>query len=430
MPGADLKTKLWLYETALFNTPDFVYIFDLNHRFIYANPALLTTWGRTPEDAIGKNCLELGYEPWHAQMHDKEIEEVVRTKKPIRGDVAFTGTSGKRIYDYIFSPVLNDAGDVIAVAGTTRDVTERKQIEEALRISEETRELALKASEFIGTFDWDMQTNLMVSDERFARLYLVDPKWAAKGAPLEEYTKTIHPEDLARVGPAIEHTAKHGGEYAQEYRLVQADNSVRWVVARGRADGNHFSGAVIDITDRKIAEEKVTKQRRTYETVLENSADFNYVFDLEGRFSYSNKALADLLQTSSDEMVGKNFFDLGYPAPLAERLQNQIQQVIRTKESVRDETPYTSAFGTRAYEYIFTPITGENGVVEGVAGATRDITDYKEANRRKDEFLAMLAHELRNPLAPISNSIHILKSSAVSDKIREEAAMLVDRQII
>lgn len=278
-----LNQERWLYQTALSHTPDFVYIFDLDHRFIYANPTLLAMWGRTWEEAIGKNCLELGYEPWHATMHGEEIDEVVRTKKSIRGEVPFTGTSGTRIYDYIFSPVFNDEGEVVAVSGITRDITERKEIEEALRISEERRDLALKASEFIGTYDWDMQTNLMVSDERFAQLYLVDPEWAAKGAPLEEYIKSIHPDDSPGVVSAIEHTAKHGGDYAKEYRLIQADNSIRWVVARGRADAGHFTGAVIDITERKLAEEKAEKQRRMYETVLANTADFNYVFDLEGR---------------------------------------------------------------------------------------------------------------------------------------------------
>ena len=420
----------WLYEVALSNTPDLVYIFDLNQCFIYANPALLTMWGKTREEALGKNCLELGYEPWHAEMHGREIKEVIRTKKPIRGDVAFTGTLGRKIYDYIFSPVIGDHGEVIAIAGTTRDVTERKEIEEALRISEDSREMALNASEFIGTFDWDIQTNLMVSDERLAKLYLVDSKWAAKGAPLEEYIRNIHPDDLVSVTSAVEYTVRHGGEYAKEYRLVQADTSIRWVIARGRINGNHFTGAVVDITERKRAEEKTEKQRRMFETILENSADFNYIFDTDGRFKYMNKTLANLLEIPSDEAVGKNFFDLGYPIELAARLQNQIQQVIEIKEPVRDETPYTSASGTRAYEYIFSPVLGENGTVEAVAGSTRDITDYKEANRRKDEFLAMLAHELRNPLAPISNSIHILKSSSISDTIRQEVAMLVDRQII
>ena len=124
------------YKAALSNTPDLVYVFDLNHRFSYANEALLTMWGRTWNDAIGKNCLELGYPDWHAAMHDREIEQVIATKSFIRGEVPFTGTNGRRIYEYIFVPVLDEKGEVESVAGTTRDITERLQAEEALRRSE------------------------------------------------------------------------------------------------------------------------------------------------------------------------------------------------------------------------------------------------------------------------------------------------------
>src|SRR5690242_19824276 len=89
-----------LYEAVLANTPDLGYVFDLNHRFVYANDALLAMWGRTWEEAIGKTCLELGYEPWHAAMHDREIEQVIATRKPVRGEVPFNGSHGRRIYDY------------------------------------------------------------------------------------------------------------------------------------------------------------------------------------------------------------------------------------------------------------------------------------------------------------------------------------------
>ncbi|MBW4038071.1 MAG: PAS domain-containing protein [Acidobacteria bacterium] len=124
------------YKAALSNTPDLVYVFDLDHRFIYANEALLTMWGRTSADSLGKNCLELGYPDWHAAMHDREIDQVIATKTPIRGEVPFIGTSGRRMYEYIFVPVLDDAGEVESIAGTTRDITERLQAEEALRRSE------------------------------------------------------------------------------------------------------------------------------------------------------------------------------------------------------------------------------------------------------------------------------------------------------
>ena len=113
-----------LYEAALSNTPDLVFIFGLDHRFVYANESLLAMWGRTWDEAVGKNCLELGYEPWHAAMHDREIEQVVATKQPVKGEVPFTGTSGRRVYEYIFVPVLSEGGEVEAVAGTTRDVTD------------------------------------------------------------------------------------------------------------------------------------------------------------------------------------------------------------------------------------------------------------------------------------------------------------------
>ena len=122
-----------IYEAALSNTPDLVYVFDPDHRFVYANEALLELWGRTRAEAIGKNCLELGYEPWHAEMHNREIDQVIVTRRSIRGEVPFTGTHGRRIYEYIFSPVFDARSHVVAVAGTTRDVTDRQKAEIAIR---------------------------------------------------------------------------------------------------------------------------------------------------------------------------------------------------------------------------------------------------------------------------------------------------------
>lgn len=129
------ESERWkqLYEAVLANTPDLGYVFDLHHRFTYANDALLAMWGKTWDEAIGKNCLELGYEPWHAAIHDREIEQVIATKKAIRGEVPFNGTNGRRIYDYIFSPVFGSNGEVEAVGGTTRDITDIKEAEHVLR---------------------------------------------------------------------------------------------------------------------------------------------------------------------------------------------------------------------------------------------------------------------------------------------------------
>lgn len=129
---ADSDRERRLYRGILSTTPDLVYVFDPQHRFTYVNDALLKMWGRTFEDSVGKTCLELGYEPWHAAMHDREIDTVVATGRPIRGEVPFTGTNGRRIYDYIFAPIFGAQGEVEAVAGTTRDITEMVQARETV----------------------------------------------------------------------------------------------------------------------------------------------------------------------------------------------------------------------------------------------------------------------------------------------------------
>ena len=131
--AAESERQQRLYETVLTNTPDFMYVFSLDHRVIYANEALITMWGKGRDGAIGKTFLEIGYEPWHAEMHAREIDEVRATKQPIRGQVPFDGAHGRRQYEYIFVPVIGADGEVEAVAGTTRDITDREQDEEKLR---------------------------------------------------------------------------------------------------------------------------------------------------------------------------------------------------------------------------------------------------------------------------------------------------------
>ena len=245
-----------------------------------------------------------------------------------------------------------------------------------------------------------------------------------------------------------------GTEFGKTYRRVASERVAasvtayyadhdRWYEARAYPAPYGISVYFNDVTPRRQAETEAARkevdsdtQRRVYETALSNSPDFNYVFDLEGRFTYVNKALLDLWQKDLSEALGKNFFELDYPEELAARLQAQIQQTAQTGKPVRDETPYTSAFGTRAYEYIFVPVTDASGAVVAVSGSTRDITERKQAeealrvqDRRKDEFLATLAHELRNPLAPLRNGVEIIRLAHGKPELVDPACNLMERQL-
>ncbi|MCU0548058.1 MAG: PAS domain S-box protein [Leptolyngbya sp. Prado105] len=171
---------------------------------------------------------------------------------------------------------------------------------------------------------------------------------------------------------------------------IRSDTLDRWfdvlVWRVGDAAMHQVAIVFTDISDRKRAEailqqtsDELERQVRKFDAIAASVPDFIYTFDLLGRFTYISQSLLDLWQKTSIEAVGKNFFELDYPEDLAARLQNQIQQVIETRQPIKDETPYTSAVGTRAYEYILVPLFDATGAVEAVAGVTRDITDRKQA---------------------------------------------------
>jgi PAS domain S-box-containing protein len=156
-------------------------------------------------------------------------------------------------------------------------------------------------------------------------------------------------------------------------------------------------------------------KQRIYNTILDHTPDFAYVWGLDYKFIYANKALTDLYGVTSEEIVGKGFRDLNYPEWHARMHEDEIDQVARTGQPLRGVIPFTGKSGGGVYDYIFIPVFDSTGQVEAVAGTTRDITELRNAtealeenDRRKDEFLSVLAHELRNPLAPLLNGMELL----------------------
>ena len=262
-----------LYETVLTNTPDFIYVFSLDHRVLYANEALIKMWGCGHEGAIGKTFLEIGYEPWHAEMHDREIDHVRATRQPVRGEVPFNGTNGRRMYDYIFVPVIGADGEVEAVAGTTRDVTERKQTEATLLDSEERLRLATEVAE-LGIWTWQPDGDVVAWEndrpyEIFGLTRTAPPITAARFK-----ADFLHPEDTETFEIAFGRTIEFKLPLLCECRIRRADGDSRWVEFTGRMvddkDNPRLIGTVQDITDRKNAEEavRVSEARHSFMVAL------------------------------------------------------------------------------------------------------------------------------------------------------------------
>jgi len=293
-----------IYEAISSGTPDLMYVFDLDYRFTYANSALLTMWGKTWENAVGKSLLENGYEPWHAEMHEKEIDQIKATKQPVRGEVSFPhATLGKRVYDYILTPVYNEQAEVIAVSGITRDVSERKQLEETLADSSEelqaineemtavneeqaasneelraTNEelavvneqlvearkkieesetalrLAIEAANF-GTWFIHSETREFITDARLKELFGYNPDEALS---IEQALAQVTEEYRGYVTDKLENAIYRNGDYDVTYPVIGLhDDRLRWLRAIGnlKADPSGsfsaFTGMVMDVTEQK-----------------------------------------------------------------------------------------------------------------------------------------------------------------------------------
>ncbi len=174
-----------------------------------------------------------------------------------------------------YSPVRDGEGLICGILVTVFETTGKVEAargqeasDAALRESEERLRLALSAANGVGIWDWDVVEDRFHAGGKFAAFYGLDPDQAAIGIPLSEVTRNIHPDDLPRIEKAIAHTLKQGGEYSEEYRLVQADGTIRWVIAQGHVllsstgEAIRFPGVATDITDRKRAEEVLRESEK------------------------------------------------------------------------------------------------------------------------------------------------------------------------
>ncbi len=208
------------------------------------------------------------------------------------------------------------------------------------------------------------------------------------------------------------------------------------------AEGGGIVVFFFDARQRKLNESDLVtalaseeRNRRYYTTILNTTPDFAYIWGADYKFLYANKALMDLYGLKEEEYVGRSFRDVGYPEWHARMHEHEIDEVVRTGKPLRGKIPFQSKGGGGIYDYIFMPVFGPDGQVEAIAGTTRDVTAQersaealKEADKRKDEFLAVLAHELRNPLAPLRSGVELLSQDPEIEVVRQ-AHDIMARQI-
>jgi PAS domain S-box-containing protein len=331
-------------------------------------------------------------------------------------------------------PLRDERGEVRGCVAAFMDVTARVETERALQESEERLRLAVTAAG-VGYWSLDLQSKSYVMDETCAGMFQV-----RRVGSLDDVRRAIVAEDIPKLENALGVALSSAKPFHAELRVRNQGGERRWIACLGDVWRDETGrpvrmfGVTVDLTERKRTEE----ERQKFVSLAENSTEFIGMFDLNGVPFFVNDAglkLVGLMDIAEARRIPIR--ELFFPED-QDFIQNKfLPRVLREgKGEVEIRFRHFRTGEPRWVIHNVFPLMDSDNCTVGFATVSRDITDrrdaeqlLKHADRRKDEFLATLAHELRNPLAPISNALQIWprieKDPGQSVRIRE----MMERQV-
>lgn len=305
------------------------------------------------------------------------------------------------------------------------------------RVAAERVQLALAAGAIIGTWDWDLQRNLITVDEQFAHHFGIDPALGRTGLDMDTVIATVHPDDLPELRQAILDGIARGGPYSREYRVRGLDGAYRWIQANGRVDHApdgtpvRFPGVLLEVGQRRLLEAERDRANQLLRAFVDAVPGVVYAKDRDGRMLVANRGVTELLGKPQEEYLGKTDLESLENKEQAAAVMATDRRIMDSavSEALEEEVSFPDGrnavwLSTKA------PFRDAAGRVIGLVGSSVDITARKEAEqalieagRRRNEFLAMLGHELRNPLAPIVTALKLMDMKGGDAFLRERAVI-------
>ncbi len=372
----ELETARKLYKLVIDNILDVIFLLDKDGFVQFANSSI-EAYGYTLEDVIGKHFLEF------VHPEDREAFKHVFQKR-LAGchdfhEYRVLTKDGKVRYCQSTSRAIYKNGELVGFVGIIRDITEKKEVENRLRESEEKFRMLTEKS-LVGVYliqDW----KIVYANPRFAEILGYDCVNDVLGRSIFDF---VHPDDrglaernvLLRLEGILD-SAKY------TLRILRKDGSVRIVEVYGSRINYKgkpaIIGTIIDRTEDFEVGEKLERYKRFYE----NAEDMFFILDERGRFVDVNPRYAEMLGCSKEELIGKNARPFIDPAEV-ELVRENFKKVLKG-ERVRYKAKAISRDG-RAYimEVTLWPIFKHGRVVEA-EGILRDITQREELERKLRE---------------------------------------------
>jgi PAS domain S-box-containing protein len=294
-------------------------------------------------------------------------------------------------------------------------------------------EMILEAGQ-LGTWDWDIPSGRVLYGGRWLAMLGYTPGEIAPEA--SSWERLVHPDDAEEVHRVLtEHLEGRSDFYACEHRLLHKDGSWRWILDRGKvverdAEGRPLRavGTHTDATERRLAELALARERELLQAIIDRIPVMITVYTPSVKLLRINREFERVIGWTAAEATEISIMEACYPDPA---YREEVARFMGTCEGWMDMPMRVRDGRDVQTSWANVRISDQTQIGIGI-----DISDRKrmeetlrDADRRKDEFLASLAHELRNPLAPILNGIHILRHKSPPDAELGAVHGMIDRQL-
>jgi len=418
------------------------------HTITIANPAYLQLVGH--RQIVGKTVAEALPEA-AAQGYLALLDRVFASGEAYsasgaRYDVqpVVGGPPSERFLDFVYQPIKDADDRVTGVFVVGADVTERMRAFEAMRESEARFRAALKAGR-MGYWETDLVSGTRTwSDEAMALFGLALPDGRGRiGGADDEYAAALHPDDR-HLGAHYLELAKEHDSFAADYRVVRPDGSTLWLSGRGAVTARGAGGeplrlvsVMADVTETRQAEQLLAVERERLRLALSAGHMGAYELDVASDTLWWSPETYKLFGVTPATFAPtrESVIDLLEPEDRP-GFARRRSKAIAEHQPFFDEFRIRRADGSRVWiGYRGQAEYDEQGRPVRTFGVVMDITERKkaeqvlaDAGREKDDFIATLSHELRNPLAPIRNAVNVLKHLAPGDARAEWCRDVIGRQ--